>query len=425
MGTGYRFQINPAGFPEFISGLSIMADDQIGDPVQDISACLTGGGSFIDQVETPNRYPYIDVLRGLAILLVLCHHVIFLPGYRHDPTSLQYITYLVGWAGVDLFFVISGFLIGRIIFRELRDTGNFRVGRFWVRRALRILPVYYAVLIPVLLLADSAHVDGWTWISHPLFLQNYTGFLPPASGFMFIHSWSLSIEEHFYFVYPLVAFALWKVGRLKLYPVLALALLPICLGLRLAFASGNSDLDIMTLVYQTHFRADSLAAGTLIAYAFIFDPVRLDCIVKKKWTLILICFVAFLPLFSIPIHGGPAMKTWGLTLNLLGCSALLLLALRGDPAARLRFLRPIAYTGTLTYTIYLVHPIVVSPAVLTSIPELEVTLREWGLSITHSSLPLVGFAHILVYLALSLPLAWLLAVIIERPVLRWRKRLTD
>lgn len=397
-----------------------MAGDRIGDRVQDISACLTGGGSVIDHVETTARYPYIDVLRGLAILLVLCHHVIFLPGYRHDPTSLQYITYLVGWAGVDLFFVISGFLIGGIVFREIRDTGEFRIGRFYYRRALRILPVYYVVLAIVFLVIPS---ESWNWrtlVSHLFFLQNYTGFLAPASGVMLIHTWSLCIEEHFYLIFPLLILALLKLEKVKWFPFLALSLIPACLLLRLTQATGNSDLDIVTLLYQSHFRADALALGTIIAYFQTYQRASVDRVIDQKWWLIGFSVICFLPLTSIPIHGPASMKTWGLTTNLLGAAALLLLALRAK-TTQLKWMKPWAFLGTLTYTLYIVHPLAVSPAMLAWLPGVSGMLTDITRVIGQSGIPQARFLIGGLYLAVSLPIAWVLAATVEKPGLALRR----
>ncbi|MBE7439820.1 MAG: acyltransferase [Spirochaetales bacterium] len=368
-----------------------------------------------------NRYPYIDVLRGIAILLVLAHHVIFLPGYRHDPSSLQYITYLIGWAGVDLFFVISGFLIGGLVFREIRDTGEFRIGRFYYRRALRILPVYYFLLAIVFLLISSA---SWTWstlLGHLFFLQNYTGFLSPASGAMLIHTWSLCIEEHFYLIFPFLIFLLQKTNHTPIFPWLAISLLPICLVLRLSGSSGDSDQDIMNLLYKSHFRADALALGTIIAYFHTYRGEHMDRVLARKWWLIGLSVVCFMPLTSIPIHGPASMKTWGLTTNLLGAAALLLLALR-TKTTQLKWLSPWAFMGTLTYTLYMVHPLVVSPVVLGAVPELKDAIAGVSEWIHTSSLPLAGFFYVAVYVAISLPVAWLVAVLVETPGLWLRKR---
>jgi peptidoglycan/LPS O-acetylase OafA/YrhL len=149
------------------------------------------------------RQDGLDVLRAVAILLVLVFHAPetvtrALPGALRSAFSL-------GWMGVDLFFVLSGYLIGRQVFATREDLPlGARLRTFWVKRWTRTLPLYFVVLGTYAFLKPwvfGAPFVGGGW-SYALFLQNYG----PLKDF--VQSWSLCVEEHFYLVLPLVAFAL-------------------------------------------------------------------------------------------------------------------------------------------------------------------------------------------------------------------------
>ena len=148
-------------------------------------------------------YPALDGLRGIAILAVI---------FRHNFDFLQATKY--GWIGVDLFFVLSGFLITGILLKT--KTQKNYLATFFVRRILRIFPLYYGAIILFFVLAASAELlrdqysfyftnQGMVWFH----LQNWlyiTKSAPTHRG-MFIHFWSLSLEEQFYLVWPFVMLA--------------------------------------------------------------------------------------------------------------------------------------------------------------------------------------------------------------------------
>lgn len=150
---------------------------------------------------SPQYFPFIDGLRAVAVLLVvLFHFELGIPG---------------GFIGVDVFFVISGFLITSLIFNDI-EKGNFSLGRFWERRARRILPALAIVILATLvagwfLLLPRDLIDlGWSVLAQAVFLQNvvfWKGegyFAAPSEVKPLLHTWSLAVEEQFYFVFPLL-----------------------------------------------------------------------------------------------------------------------------------------------------------------------------------------------------------------------------
>ena len=154
------------------------------------------------------RLPQLDVLRGLAILLVMGHHCAVVPQAAGSLSPFALAWYRLGWTGVDLFFVLSGYLIGGLLLDEMRATGRLSVSRFLSRRALKIWPpllVYLAFLGATMIAGlgdESAEVrrGGVALLArYVLALQNYLGPLSARSA----HTWSLAVEEHFYIALPL------------------------------------------------------------------------------------------------------------------------------------------------------------------------------------------------------------------------------
>jgi peptidoglycan/LPS O-acetylase OafA/YrhL len=205
--------------------------------------------------------PALDGLRGLAIAGVLaCHFSNAWPG--HAPLDRALAVGLgLGWAGVDLFFVLSGFLITGILLDGLHERGWWR--RFLVRRSLRIFPVYYLALGlfglfgPALGLIDPWTFGRWGWW-YWTYLGNWAfaaqQVIPPLS-----HFWSLAVEEQFYLVWPLLVL----VARRRLAAVCA-ALVLAGPALRAAIALGTSW-PVGSAFRVTPGRVDALAAGALLA----------------------------------------------------------------------------------------------------------------------------------------------------------------
>src|SRR4051812_31178165 len=140
------------------------------------------------------------VVRGCAILLALGWHFSKHPSGNRFLDLLQWPGRAFGWAGVDLFFVLSGFLVGQLVLREHQRTGRFDGWRFTVRRALKLWPVLFVFLAVQALFGDQP-LHSYLWQT-ALHVQNY-------AGTSIVHLWSLAVEEHFYFVlavlFPLAA----------------------------------------------------------------------------------------------------------------------------------------------------------------------------------------------------------------------------
>jgi peptidoglycan/LPS O-acetylase OafA/YrhL len=144
------------------------------------------------------RVKQLDLFRALAILLVIAHH--YGQTVPDMPLGLNYVVgaiFIRGWIGVDLFFVISGFLIAGLLFSEFKATHNLDVRRFFVRRGFKIYPAFYVLLLCTFFVGWMTHERGArsAFLFESLFLQNY------GPG-LWVHTWSLGIEEQFYLTLP-------------------------------------------------------------------------------------------------------------------------------------------------------------------------------------------------------------------------------
>jgi peptidoglycan/LPS O-acetylase OafA/YrhL len=199
-------------------------------------------------------------LRGLAVLAVMGSHLF--PGTTRSPiTQAIGSTLSFGAAGVDLFFVLSGFLITGILYDSLQDSGYFR--KFYARRMLRIFPLYYAVVFTYIaltpLLGIQWHGMHWALL---FYLQN-TNIAGPFYTFGILdHFWSLAVEEQFYLVWPLIVFFVRDIRRL-LWVCLALSSVSLVLRLTLAFHHAIYH----TINRSTLCRMDSLLVGGALALA--------------------------------------------------------------------------------------------------------------------------------------------------------------
>ena len=207
------------------------------------------------------RLPSLDGLRAVAILMVLGSHCQFAAGW--PAGRFPYLFYLFdGELGVRIFFVISGFIITRLLLEEDRVFGAVSLRLFYLRRALRILPIYFAYLgvLALLSLAGRYHAPASDWLGCLTFTRNYVGRGDSATE----HFWSLAIEEQFYLCWPLL-FLLLRLGRrstLALALLLGLALVAIAARFSpLPFPPGADLISRLTSARSILRYADSIALG--------------------------------------------------------------------------------------------------------------------------------------------------------------------
>ena len=290
------------------------------------------------------RVPQLDGVRGLAILLVLIHNI--------DSFSLLHLSEISahGWMGVDLFFVLSGFLITGILLDTKKSDGYFK--NFYARRCLRIWPLYYSLLIFMFFIvphlrpseARTIFERSSPWWAYPLFLQNFLVAIPARAAGALGVTWSLAIEEQFYLIWPLF------VRHFSSVQVKRIAMGVILLSSPLRFYLNLHHVDI----YSNFFcRLDGLMAGALLAVL-----VRSEAFVPLKH--IKLVWVSFIAATAIAIWTDNLQALWiTFSMTSLASVSLVYLALFCQrkwfqSIFENRFL---TYTGVISYGLYMLHKI--------------------------------------------------------------------
>ncbi|HZN40724.1 MAG TPA: acyltransferase [Planctomycetota bacterium] len=344
----------------------------------------------------PDRIAALDGVRGLAILLVVVMHttlVFFtsrLPSAEHmapdDPFA--FLPFL-GWCGVDVFFVLSGFLITGILVRSKGQPHYFR--DFYARRALRIFPLYYAVIVLLLFVLPRSPVSDAARVSHLLYYQNIRYALGDVpADFALVVTWSLAIEEQFYLVWPAVVRLLSR----RALAATSVAIVAAAIGLRLWL--------LATTDVRVHFllpcRMDTLALGALLALV----PL------PPAWLGRLLVLAGGLGLPAIAWAGGTSlpeaagMQRLGLPAALAFAAGVLMLA-RGDGiVARVCRNRALRSFGKYSYCIYLTHLLVIETIAGWIADPRLLDARTWITANCSGAVVLAAFT------LLSLAASWLL-----------------
>lgn len=297
-------------------------------------------------IHKSKHIPALDGLRGLAVLAVMVHHLVpNLQSFRLEKVAD------FGWIGVDLFFVLSGFLITGILV-DSKGQSNYFQGFYW-RRILRIWPVYYGLVLlvyligPHLRLAANWHISSYSpWI-YVFFLQNIL--IPDWGIYPLTPTWSLAIEEQFYLIWPLAVRFL-STRILKACLIVILLLSPVARGVSIHF--GTTWHFVYTLPW---LRLDGLAIGGLIAILLrepAFDSNKWKQYVKGALAVSAIAAAVTLWRHALPLSGLESI--WIYSWLALTFGATLFLGVVGKPIAifEARWLR---YVGEISYGLYLLH----------------------------------------------------------------------
>jgi peptidoglycan/LPS O-acetylase OafA/YrhL len=310
----------------------------------------------------PEKLYGLDHLRALAIAWVFFFHypnVIDMPAWAWDIKDF-------GWVGVDLFFVLSGFLIARQLFSELKATGTILVKQFFIKRFFRIIPVYLVVvaiyfLAPVFRERESLPAL-WRFLT---FTQNI-GLDPSVNG-TFSHAWSLCVEEQFYFLFPLtILLTIYlNIAKKGAYIILGFFLFTFFIRLYLWYhymepliaADGEySDFWITWLYYPTYTRLDGLLTGIGIAGLYVYYPAVKERITRHPNFLLLTGILNLIGAYYIcqPRVGFNA-NIFGYPTIAIGFGFVVLAAL--SPACILYKFRSgiTSSIAILSYSIYLIH----------------------------------------------------------------------
>ena len=351
-----------------------------------------------------HRLPGLDLLRAIAIVWVMLFHSYIVGGLGESWGWLEDS----GWAGVDLFFVLSGYLIGAQWLKPLADGRPPAFGRFYLRRALRTVPAFLAVLAVYFAFPSTREAPGiqplWQFLSYTVnFLIDY------RHNQAFSHVWSLCVEEHFYLLFPLLAWWVARRGSLRAFVALCLFLLVGGMALRgwLWLHMGDRPF-VEVIYYPTWNRLDGLLAGVVLAAMQMYRPVlwaRLQARANLALLAGLIVTGVALAIFQdraglfASVLGYPLLS-WGLALIVFAAAS---------PACWLgRHRVPGAgCLALISYSLYLDHKLVFH------------AVQTW--LVTYPRIH--GLAAFAVYAACVLAGGALLHYAVEAPFLRLRDRL--
>jgi peptidoglycan/LPS O-acetylase OafA/YrhL len=308
-------------------------------------------------MNTTQRIRSLDGLRAIAIALVLGHHFFSLLSFRGKEYVAGFLT--GGWAGVDLFLVLSGFLVSRVVMRNHRAENFLRV--FYARRALRILVPYYLLLLYsyLCLRAFSFSTDIITWPVFILHLQTlWFGWNDQWTVHFLNPTWTLGLEEYFYLILPMF---LLRQGRKAVVPFAVIGLALGVLG-RFAIATYRPTSSVAYYIW----RPDGLLWGMLIAAAMESPMIREK---MHQWRSIffavaLVLTASLLSFFwdSKDIHSPeqPA-NAWLYPCVPFACAlwvCVVLTSKENSWTQKILANRPMVYIGTISYSIYLYHELV-------------------------------------------------------------------
>lgn len=323
----------------------------------------------------------LDVLRAIAVLLVIVRHSDAAWGTWLAPLRRG------GWVGVDLFFVLSGFLVSGLLFREYRRYGSIRPVRFLVRRGWKIYPAFWALIVAM----NWRHFDFSRTLAELTFEQSY------VAHRWCEHTWSLAVEEHFYLLLPFLLLALAKT-RFAALPRLVFAIMAGLLAARCV--NALQPFSYQTHLFPTHLRLDGLFFGVLLAYWYDSWPEFRTWGKENAKALIALGAVLMIPPFLLNVEMAPVLYTVWLSAQILGCGAILVGMVCGGVRENL-LTRGLGKIGAYSYSIYLWHAIVI------------VEIAPW---LGCESLPLVMLCCVGLGAAMS--------QLIETPCLRLREWLT-
>jgi peptidoglycan/LPS O-acetylase OafA/YrhL len=318
-----------------------------------------------------NRVFGLDLMRALAIIFVVMGH----GGWMLNTANTNF-PWIKLIDGVELFFVLSGFLIGGIlikIFQNTESVGKKDIWSFWVRRWFRTLPNYYLILLANILLVYSGiiHEDfsKFTW-KFWFFLQNFS---EPFYGF-FWESWSLSIEEWFYLLFPIILGGIYLISRSLgiakkkafLFAILVFLFTPLLLRI---FIASEFQVDKFWLGVKINkvviYRLDGIALGLLGAFIKYWYPTI--WLKSRNSSFILGLIISYVVLYSTWLPNDFSTKVFKIALEGLGC-ALLLPKFDSIKTAPRGITKITTHISLISYSMYLINLALVSEVIRNNFP---------------------------------------------------------
>ena len=362
---------------------------------------MTASAAPRTDAETPqlrllSSVPALDGFRGIAVLIVVAFHSSLLLTWWHH----RFIE--AGGLGVDAFFVLSGFLITALLLREQANGGGVRVGAFYRRRALRLLPALIVFLSAHAIYATIAHLPAAperSSLGSALFYYLNTGLRRGALSEGIGHLWSLSVEEQFYLVWPLLVLLVVGLSRRTTTVVFVMigAIIAVDVHRAVRYQQGAA---VLPLHIGAITRADSLLVGALLAQLWVRGKTPAKGLALAAWAAL--GFYAYLVMESASER---FFYLGGYTAVAIAVAVMILALLESDwSAARFLRLRPLRMVGRVSYGLYIWHLAVFAAVVRYGAGWAPVT-------------------RLVVGLGLSAIACWASWTFVEQPFLRWKSRL--
>jgi len=355
-------------------------------------------------------YPELDSLRFFAFLLVLVHHA---PYVRSIPLWKNLSLY--GWMGVDLFLCLSAFLFARLLFVEHQEKGNINVGYFYLRRALRIWPLYFIFL--GIMLVITIQQNGWNSVvmQRTIGMLTFTDNLASArmgynTAILYsAHIWTISYEEQFYLIIPWVLRKFYKIRNSTTGVILIGAML-IGMFIRALFIYNQFDHPVIWVLPITHF--ESIFGGLMVGLGLLDKPLKKI----PGWLLLLAGVFALYLVTSLP---NVNLIQWNLMLTYpligIGTSLILFAVMQGKlgPLSYLFKNKILGYLGKISYGLYVFHFV-----------GLELARNLTIAYISEERLLVYPGTVLLLSLIITIAISMASYQFLERPFLRLKERFT-
>lgn len=327
---GYHF--------EWVAALSYEAAVRIQEAVRATDSHMQG------------RRIELDFIRGIAILAVMGHHFATIKANWWVLDGLDLTFRNFGHEGVNLFFTLSGFLVGGLLLRQMAEHGSIDAWRFIVRRIFKIWPAYYALLLFHLVV--GRHPANTFFLQNALHIQNYV-------GTSIVQTWSLAVEEHFYLLLPpgLMIAARLRMGSSALIRLLVTVCAVVLVARCIAVFHG----ELREAFAYTQYRIDSLLSGVILAAFYWLKPRAYATLAARLGALIL-AIVATVAWIVFARHRPDLDASIGYTIQSIGfCALIVLVREHSGRLVHTPIYRGVGWLGVYSYGIYLWHSLALAP----------------------------------------------------------------